>query len=153
MILRILVETSKIREHMNLKWMIVGALNSEVIQMTREEFRILTWIDFTMAGKSVKDLKKRGSDLLESKECGFSGGSQVTIWDWKWRQSLTRLTWRSETGAWRHLWTWKIGNVGNWKKIIFGTWCLWRVRAKQGERTPNGFQNYKPGDTEEQCKW
>lgn len=35
--LRILLESSKIREQKNLKWMGVGTLNFGVIQMAREE--------------------------------------------------------------------------------------------------------------------
>lgn len=47
--------------------------------MTREEFRILTCIDFMLAGEHVNDLKKRESDLMESKGCGFLDRSQLMI--------------------------------------------------------------------------
>lgn len=60
---------------MNLKWLIVGALNFEVIQVTRKEFRIFLCIVFILAGESMK----RETDVMESKECSFLDRSQVTI--------------------------------------------------------------------------
>lgn len=55
--LRILQESSKTGEHINLKGMVVGALNFEVILITREEFRI--WINFRLVGESERFVEER----------------------------------------------------------------------------------------------